>query len=513
MYFSETGRGCGASLVSMTLSVAPDVAWDPIASTDWDAGCVRHLLRRAGWTARSADVDRALSEGLPVTLKRLFPESPLSFEKPDSLVKFEADFRALLGKVRDSDGPGKRLAQRELRERSREALQDLRLHWLQAAARPADAARAKWILFLSDVYVVSAEKVRNPAFIWRHFDILAKHALGSAPALTKAVSRSPAMATYLDLRENKRDAPNENFARELFELFVLGEGHYTEDDIKEAARAFTGYRVLPLSGDFRLATRQQDTGTKTVFSQTGPFGGDDVVDVAYGQPAASNFLPAELVAFYLTDQKLPPEYIRALGDRWKATKFDLTALIRVFFSSRLFYAPEFRANTIKSPIQLYVGLMQELELSIPPLPRFTLNPLRSMGQQLFQPPNVRGWVGGRTWINSSTLAARRQVVQQVFSPLREDALNADEQRALATARAQGSSAFTVSDVWGEEIASKGNGRVAAELAKSFLAAEPDRNTLAALTNYLSLNNEASRPLQRIRTAAMTLLQTPAYQLC
>ncbi|MEO7968541.1 MAG: DUF1800 domain-containing protein [Opitutus sp.] len=497
----------------MTLSVASDTAWDPIAPDAWDAGCARHLLRRAGWSARPSDVERALSEGLSATITRLFPASPLVLSKPASLVKFESELGGLVGNVRGADGPGKRLAQRELRERSRDALQDLRLHWLQMAANPDEAARAKWILFLSDVYVVSAEKVRNPAFIWRHFDVLAKNALGTAPMLTKAVSRSPAMATYLDLRENKREAPNENFARELFELFVLGEGHYTENDIKEAARAFTGYRVLPLSGDFRLAVRQQDLGAKTIFKRSGRFGGDDVVDLAYTQPAAAEFLPGELVAFYLTDEKLPTEHVHTLGQRWRAQHFQLTALVRTFFSSRLFYASEFRGNFIKSPIQLYQGLMQELQLSVPPLPRYTLNPLRSMGQQLFQPPNVRGWVGGRTWINSSTLAARRQLVQHVFSPLREDVLNADEQRALSAARARGATHFTVPDEWCERRAAEDVAKVSTDLARTFLAGEPDPKTIAALTTYLGAENETGKRAQRVCTAAVSLLQTPAYQLC
>src|SRR4029077_9127772 len=137
-----------------------------------------------------------------------------------------------------------------------------------------------WVLFLSDVYVVSAEKIRNTAHLFEHFDILARHGLGPAPALTKAVSRSPAMVIYLDLNQSQRRAPNENFARELFELFVLGEGNYTEQDIKEAARAFTGYRAQPLDGGFRYVENQHDPTDKTVFGKTGKFTGDEVIDLA-----------------------------------------------------------------------------------------------------------------------------------------------------------------------------------------------------------------------------------------
>src|SRR5690606_36350933 len=128
-----------------------------------------------------------------------------------------------------------------------------------------------------------------------------------------------------------------------------------------------------------------------------------------------------MMRFYLSDEALPAAYVTALGAHWRDTGFDLRALAHRFFGSRLFFAPEFRDNFIKSPVQFYLGLLQDLQLSVTPLPRYALTPLRRMGQQPFQPPNVRGWVGGRSWINSATLAGRRQLVRQVFSPLREEA--------------------------------------------------------------------------------------------
>ena len=176
--------------------------------------------------------------------------------KPRLVSRFEENAvamqRELMGKVGDE----RLRKQRELQEHARLAIQELTIKWLEYAARPDAAAVAKWVLFLSDVYVISAEKVRNAGVVHQHFDVLAQHGFGPAPALTKAVSRSPAMVIYLDLAQSQLKAPNENFARELFELFVLGEGNYTENDIKEAARAFTGYRARPeVSFDWKLDSR------------------------------------------------------------------------------------------------------------------------------------------------------------------------------------------------------------------------------------------------------------------
>src|SRR5690606_12550198 len=148
---------------------------------------------------------------------------------------------------------------------SREAAQNLALDLLQRGRSPEQTAVEKWLLFLGDIYVVSEQKVRRASLLHRHHEILREHAFGPAPALTKAVSRSPAMIVYLDLQQSRRQAPNENFARELFELFVLGEGHYTEADIKQAARAFTGYRQR--DGHFQFVRRDHDAGEKTVFGQ------------------------------------------------------------------------------------------------------------------------------------------------------------------------------------------------------------------------------------------------------
>lgn len=496
----------------MALSFPPEKAWLPLPPTEWNAETARHLLRRAGWTALPQDVDQACREGLPATLDRLFPATPPLLPKPVAIRRLQEAQPEFQRQLHGKTGDERRLLERQVRERERIALQELSLGWLSYAAVPSHAPTAKWTLFLSDVYVVSAEKVRNPDAIHQHFDILTRYGYGKAPALTKAVSRSPAMVQYLDLQQSQRKAPNENFARELFELFVLGEGNYTERDIKEAARAFTGYRAQTFEDEFRYVPNQHDPSPKSVFGSTGPFTGDEVVDLAYRQPAAASFLPHELIKFYLSDAPVEADYLAALGESWRAQDFDLRWLAHHFFGSQLFYAPELRGNFIKSPIQFYLGLIQDLQLDVAPIPRMSINPLRQMGQWLFYPPNVRGWVGGPNWINSATITARRQLVEMLFAPINEKSLNADELIDLTAARTSGAIRFTVSDDQLMPYASTDNAPT--KLAQNFLAVTPPGEFGTELAAFLTKAGDT--PVQRLRSlrrTVATLLQSPDYQLC
>lgn len=499
----------------MKPALSPQEAWQPLPAGEWNAEAARHLLRRAGWTALPSEVERATAEGLSATLTRLFPEEPRLLSKPRMISRLEEEAPAFAEKLRTTAGDARRALDRQNRERSQLAIQDLTIKSLQSAARPENSAFAKWVLFLSDVYVVSLEKVRNAAFIYEHFDILARNALGPAPTLTKAVSRSTAMVIYLDLNQSQRKAPNENFARELFELFVLGEGNYTEDDIKEAAKAFTGYRTRANEPGFRYVASQHDDGPKKIFGETGKFTGDDVIDLAYRQKAAGRFLPHEMVKFYLSDEPLPSEYLTSLGEEWSSHGHELRMLVRQFFGSRLFFAPEFRGNFIKNPVQFYLGLIQDLSLEIAPLPRFTLNPMRQMGQLLYNPPNVRGWVGGRSWINSATLAARRQLVETLFTPIDERSLNADELIELVAARTNGSQNFTV----GEEhplatLANLTPADAASKLIRDFIPVPVAGDFKAGVQRFIgAAPPDPKQRLRRIQRAAVAVLQSPEYQLC
>jgi len=502
---------------TLTGALNPREAWLPLPASRWNAANARHLLRRAAWSAQPDDIDRAVADGLDATLDRLFPARPVPFPRPELITRSTQDAKDFQQKTRAATtADQKRAISREQRNRQRQAIQDMTVKWLQFAATPANSAQEKWTLFLSDIYVIATDKVRLPEHVYLHHTILRQFGLGSAPALAKAVSRSPAMIRYLDLQDSKKNAPNENFARELFELFTLGEGNYTEQDIKQSARAFTGYGLR--DGRFYFDARQHDTASKTIFGRTGAYSGDDVIDLAFQQPAAAAFVPREMARFYLTDEPLPKEHLDALGAWWRGSgegiaRLNLRALARRFFSSRLFYDPRHAGNYIKSPVQLYLGALQDLRLDVAPEPRAVIAPLRSMGQTPFAPPNVRGWVGGRNWINSATLAARRQLVQNLFNPLAEAALKSAKKTAPADASAAQRAHYAV-----DAARLLHFGRMPAETAtdtflKTFLAGARTNAYRDEILAYLKPAGQPAQRLLRVRNAAITLMQTPEYQLC
>lgn len=485
-------------------SFTPQQAWQPLPTSEWNETAARHLLQRIGFAAPPEVLARTLQDGAAATLERYFAAMP-AFPKPSRVAKLQAETGAMVAKLKDLPPAEKRAAAKEAREQSRDALQEMILSWLRLASTPANSPAEKWLLFLSDVWVVSVEKVKNTALIFEHQEILRQHALGTAPALAKAVTRSPAMVVYLDLQQSKREAPNENFARELFELFTLGEGNYSEADIKEAARAFTGYRQR--EGEFLFVRRQHDPSTKNVFGQRGAYDGDGIVDLVFKRPAAATFLPKEMSRFYLTDRPLPEAHLQELGTIWARTGFDLRKLATTFFGSRAFFAEEFRGDFIKSPVQFYLGLIQDLDLQVAPLPRYVLTALKQMGQMPFDPPNVRGWVGGKSWINSATLAVRRQVINGLLQPLNPKLLNADEQGALNRA---GPLRYNVEPAQLEAWAKLSSTETADRLIKLALPTFQRSELRNQLEAFL---NEGPDRAVTVRTALATLLESPAYQLC
>lgn len=492
-------------------SLSPDQAWTALPASAWDAAAARHLLRRAGFAAIPEQVDALARQPLDQVVAQLF-ERPPPLSPPLALTELAEDIRELDRDRRMTDEAARRRARQQFQERARQAYEEFAIRWLQRAADPRHAAYEKFVLFLQDIFVVAFQKVKNPVLLFDHQQLLRDHGTGPYDALCKRVSRSPAMIVYLDLQQSRLEHPNENFARELFELFTLGEGNYTERDIQEAARAFTGYRQR--AGTFIFAPRQHDRGRKTVFGASGEFDGDGVIDQVFKQPAAARFLPRELVRYYLTDQPLPDGHLEALGELWRRDGFSTGRLLQRFFTSRLFFDPAHRGALIKSPVQHYLGLVQELGLQVAPFPRMVLGALRQAGQAFFNPPNVRGWVGGRAWINSTTLAARRQLVDWVCSPLDEGRLNGDELVEYVAARAEGAARFTLDDAVIGRWRALGASAAARELVERSFGAPPAAALLGEITTALA--EALAHPTasdERTRAVVAGLLNSPHCQLC
>ena len=480
--------------------------WNPLPMTQWDQSCARHLAARLGFSTHPSLIDPLVELGPENAVDLLLaggrtmpsPVNPVAQEPMMETVSMEGAMTA-----------EERRSRREARQKAgREAYLAFALKWLDFARQPENSAQEKAVLFFENIWVVSAQSVREPLLLVEHQKRIREGLKGTYPELCKQLARSPAMVLYLNLQQNRKGSPNENFARELFELFVLGEGHYTEADIKDAARATTGYQFDRRNGEVAFRKARHDDGVKRIFGETAPFDLDGLIDLCFRQPAAARFLPQELAKAYLDPAGLSPEELDTLANSWKASGFSIPFLFRTFFSSVRFHSPDDRGTMIKQPIHFLIGALQDLELDVAPLNARTLQPLQQMGQRFQTPPNVRGWVGDRNWINSATLAARRRFIENLFRPLDEDRLNADERRALEAAEAEGRNQFSVTASTLTSFLQEGQASPAAWADRLYAIESPP--ALAPLQSAFPRHRLDHQEASSLLTLALT---APAYHLC
>ncbi len=289
---------------------------------------------------------------------------------------------------------------------------EMRGWWLQEMAATPNPLAEKMALFWHNHFVSSQQKVRQPQYLYRQNGLLREHALGNFGVLLHAVARDPAMVIYLDSASNRKGQPNENFAREVMELFTLGEGHYSESDVKAAARAFTGWSIDGETGAFLLRSLAHDDGEKTVLGRSGAFDGDAVLDILLAQPQTAEFIVRKLWREFVSPEPDASE-VRRIAGVLRDSRYDIRAALRVLLTSDAFYAQQNRAALVKSPVDLVVGALRQFQLTAGDVPPFALV-VAQLGQNLFSPPNVKGWPGGEAWINSTTLLARKQFLEQLF---------------------------------------------------------------------------------------------------
>ncbi len=479
--------------------------WNPLPASRFNAQAAAHLFRRAGVAATPELIEAAVAAGPESTVEGLLRIPPKV--EVDVLSDGIAKARKQFASVARSLSKDERAARRAEIRKLDEAYQDevFRL-WAAQILNPETTVAERLVIFLLNVFVVSVQTVRDSRQIFGHLEILREHLRSPYPELCKAVSRSPAMIRYLNLDRSTKGRPNENFARELMELFVLGEGNYTEADVKNAARAFTGYRIV--RDGFRFSETLHDGGEKTLFGVRGDFDGDGVIDLLFKQPAARTFLPGEFLRTYLYEESVSPELVQALGEIWAQNDFRFDALCRTVFTSRLFYEPRYRGNMVKDPVQVLFGSLQDLNLGLNPTRRYLRNPLRSMGQDLLAPPNVRGWVGGRAWISGATLSARRETVGFWFEELNLPKMNADERELFEAEMANSQHPLRVDDETLERLAGIPGDTLAEGLIRRLIAPSVPRAYLDAVRDAL-----AEGSADAVRDTVLTILETAEYQLC
>ena len=295
--------------------------------------------------------------------------------------------------------------------------QELRSWFITGLVASSSPLTEKMVLFWHNHFTSSLEKTNSAELLLQQDLLLRRMGTTTFSALLHAVSRDPAMVIYLDSETNVKGKPNENYARELLELFTMGEGTYSEQDVKEAARAFTGLTVDRLNGTTGFDPRRHDDDAKTFLGKTGNFNGDDIIDIILQQDRPSVFLVEKLWRYFISPQPDP-----VLAQKWastfKSSGYQVVPLLRLMLGSDAFWAPENRQQLIKSPVELLIGFIRTWGLSDYDPKRLTYQ-LSRLGQDLFNPVSVKGWPWGQDWIDASTLLERRRDVADLVNSFRK----------------------------------------------------------------------------------------------
>ena len=362
----------------------------------------KHLLLRAGFGANLSQIKNLDQVSLTEIWKKLATNDPLI---PIQLKEAGPDFDYQQLSKMDAE------MKKEIQKKNRRSNLEINLKFLNQMVHSEDQLREKMAFFWHGHF---ATRVVNSRFNLQLLNTIREKSLGNFGDLLKAVSQSPAMLQFLNNQQNKKGHPNENFAREVMELFTLGRGNYTEKDVQEGARAFTGWSFLP-DGSFFERPRQHDFGPKTFLGKTGNFDGNDALNIILEQKGTAKFIVTKIYKFFV-NEKINPGIIEHLSDQFYDSKYDIKKLMTEIFTSKWFYNEENIGAKIKSPIELMAGIMRTLPMELEK-PENLIVYQKLLGQMLLYPPNVAGWPSGNSWIDSSTLMLRLQI-PQIWSGLR-----------------------------------------------------------------------------------------------
>jgi uncharacterized protein (DUF1800 family) len=366
----------------------------------------RHLLNRTGFGATDAEVEAFAKLTRAQAVDRLLEGARTSSvtAPPD----FVHDPIVPPAQIRAMSAQERMALRRTLVQQGVE----LRAWWIGEMLATPSPLTERMTLFWHNHFATSQQKVRFSQLMYAQNALLREQSLGNFATMLHAIAKDPAMLVWLDNARSRREAPNENFAREVMELFTLGEGHYGERDVKEAARAFTGWSLVPATGRFIYRPAWHDEGDKTVLGTTGALDGDRVLDLLLARPETSEHIARKLWLEFVSPTPDPAEVAR-----WARTlreaHYEIKPLMREVLLSRAFWASENRGTLVKSPVDLVVGTLHTFAIHPSDL-RPAAFATALLGQNLFTPPNVKGWPGGDAWIDSATLLARRQFVERVF---------------------------------------------------------------------------------------------------
>ncbi|POY37123.1 DUF1800 domain-containing protein [Solitalea longa] len=352
---------------------------------------IQHLYARAGFGISYNELQKLNNKPLVKIVKDLFEQS-----NDYSSIDLNFSLEDVQGKEMMSEENRK-----ELRKFFKQSTENLNTRWMQQMSISNAQLREKATLFWHGHF---ACRSFNPIHNQQLNNIMRNLALGNFKELLIAVSKSPAMLSFLNNQQNRKNSPNENFARELMELFTIGRGNYTENDVKESARAFTGWGFTPFTTDFVFRTKQHDFGSKSFMGQTGNFNGEDIIEIILKRKETALFICRKFYKFFV-NETVNEQHIKQLADHFYESNYNIGSTLFLMFTADWFYASENIGVNIKSPVEFIVGLNRQFYISYESTDML-LFLQKALGQVLFYPPNVSGWPGGKNWIDSSTLMYR-----------------------------------------------------------------------------------------------------------
>lgn len=364
----------------------------------------KHLLWRAGFGPGINQLEDLHKKDIKSLMNDLFKEETflyVNYDTPD--IAETGDY------MMNDQTPAEK--KKEMQRISRQQNEKLNLNFLDKMVNSKEQMREKMAFFWHGHF---ASRVVNPKFNRQILNVIRKNALENFKDLLFEVSQAPAMLNFLNNQQNKKDHPNENFAREVMELFTMGRGNYTEKDIREGARAFTGWGS-DKEGNFKERKNLHDEGAKTFLGKTGNFTGTDVLNIILEQKATAKFITTKIYKFFV-NENVDENVVKSLSESFYQSGYDIKKLMMDIFSSSWFYDKKNIGNRIKSPIELMAGIMRSLPMNIQN-PENLIVYQKLLGQMLLYPPNVSGWPNGKSWIDSSTLMLRLQI-PQIWSGLR-----------------------------------------------------------------------------------------------
>jgi len=381
--FSETKNDSAPARVAAKPD--PDWAWaayQPDAQRPWDLRRAAHLFRRAGFGASWDQLQEAVGDGPERAVEKLL--------RPQADV---AQFNRAYDEYEAAIDPDS------------ESTEVLRRWWLRRMIESPHPLLEKMTLFWHNHFAISPARPSNGPAVGRHLQLLRAHALGRFSDLLDGVAYDPAMLVALDGAANRRAQPSLSFARALLELLTVGPGHFSEGDVREVARAFTG--VFVVRNRLRLVDREHDDGPKRILGRVGPWTGHDAVKIALAQPSTARLVVGKLYRWLVSETQPPSDALVAPLAASFAKDYDIARLVGTMLRSNQFFSPAAYRQRVKSPVEYALGIIRPMEALVNT--EALGNDLAQMGQELCHPPTVKGWIGGPTWITESTLIRRNNL--------------------------------------------------------------------------------------------------------